>query len=291
MKSPTSAHVSVRSLLARFRVKIALTMALVGLEAIATLLFPLFLGLAINGLLEESLEGVLQLAALALIAVALGSGRRFYDTRAYSDIYATTAAELVERERDRGTSVSATAARVKLLGEFVQFLETSLPGVATAIINLVGTLVVLATINLPIFWGCLGLCVVGAVQYSLTGGLNYRLNAGYNDELEQQVDVLESDDRTLTAPHFRRLMRWSIKLSDLETANYAFLFLGVIALLVFAPIALVDGPTAEYGLVFAALMYVLQFIDGLAVFPFYVQEMIRLQEITARLRHEPETHG
>lgn len=278
--------VTVGSLIMRFKLRIVLTTSLVLLESVATLLFPLFIGLAINGLLRDSFDGVIQLGVLTLVAVVLGSARRAYDTRAYSSVYAITATELVAREQRREASVSVIAARTKLLAEFVQFLEGSLPGIATSLINLVGTLIILAMLSLPVFWGCLALFGMVIVQYWLTGNLNYRLNAGFNDELEAQVEVLASSDTALPKAHFERLMRWSVKLSDLETANYAVLFLGVVALLVLSPVALVDGPGAEYGFILAALMYVLQYVEDLAAFPLYAQELIRLGEISERLRGE-----
>lgn len=282
-------EVSVASLVWRFRFRIALTTTLVGLEGVAALLFPLFIGLAVNDLLRDSLTGVANLGWLAAAAVVLGSARRFVDTRAYAGVYATTAAELVARERERGTPVSAIAARTRLLGEFVLFLEQSLPGIAMGAISLVGTLIILTSISAPVAAACLALAAFMALQYWVTGGLNYRLNASYNDELEEQVAIISSADAAEAPAHFRRLMRWSVRLSDLETANYALLFLGVVVLLVYAPIALVDGPTAEYGFVLAALMYVLQYVEDLAVFPLYIQSLIRLGEISARLREDPNS--
>ncbi|MEM7417260.1 MAG: ABC transporter six-transmembrane domain-containing protein [Gemmatimonadota bacterium] len=274
--------VTISGLVRRFWVRVSITTVLVVLESVVTVLFPLFIGLAINGLLVDSMNGVIAFGALVAAAVILGSARRAYDTRAYAAIYETTASELVERERARGTDVSTVVARTRLLSEFVQFLETSLPGVANGSISLVGTLVILATINIPVFLGCLGVVLVVVVQYALTGRLNYRLNEGFNDELEGQVDAIASPDPVVARTHFRTLMRWSIRLSDLETVNYAVIFVAVIALLVYAPVALVDQ-TAEYGFVFAALMYVFQFTGDLEAFPYYVQQVIRLREISARL--------
>jgi hypothetical protein len=77
-------------------------------------------------------------------------------------------------------------------------------------------------------------------------------------------------------------VRWNIKLSGRETVNYILLFLGVIALLFYAPIALVTGGV-EAGFVLAALMYVFQYVEGLLVMPLYIQQAIRLKEISDRL--------
>jgi hypothetical protein len=78
-------------------------------------------------------------------------------------------------------------------------------------------------------------------------------------------------------------MRWNIKLSDLETANYFVIWLGIIGLLVFAPIAAVSSGVLNYGLVFSILMYVFQYIESLVSLPYFIQKVIRLQEISGRL--------
>ena len=53
---------SINSLLLRFRWKILFTFALVTLEALTGILFPLLIGIAIDGLLEDSIDGVLYLS-------------------------------------------------------------------------------------------------------------------------------------------------------------------------------------------------------------------------------------
>ncbi len=280
--STNPAGLSLPRLLRRFWRKVLPTLGLVSLEAVADVLFPLFVGFAINGLIAGTHGGVAALGGLALAALAVGSARRFYDTRAYAGIYETTVHELVERESEAGRAVSTVAARVTLLTEFVEFLENSMPSIITSAISLVGILAIVASIDRGVLAGCLGLMALVLAQYTVTGRLNYRLNAGYNDELERQVSAL-SGDRTRLRRHVEALMRWNVKISDLETLNYAVVFAGVVALLVYAPIAIVQDSPAQYGIAFAAMLYVFQYIEVLAMLPFYLQQLIRLQEISGRL--------
>ena len=274
--------VSVGSLVKRFRWRVILTTSLVFLEAAVGLLFPLFIGFAVNDLIEDSYRGVFALAGLGLGALVVGSGRRFYDTRVYARIYETVTVEMVQRERARGANVSRITARSQLMTEFVEFLENSMPELIGTVISIVGTLGILVGINLGVFLASLGLLVVVVVIYWVTAGRNLRYNAGYNDELEAQVEAISSKDRETVGAHYSRLMRWNIRLSDLETSNYAAFFVGVIALLFYAPIALVTNGV-EAGFVVAALMYVFQYVEGLMVMPLHIQQAIRLKEISSRL--------
>jgi len=54
--------------------------------------------------------------------------------------------------------------------------------------------------------------------YILTSKKSFRLNKSYNDQLEKQVDVLSEKDNHQIKSHFKSVMKWNIRLSDLETA-------------------------------------------------------------------------
>ena len=117
--------------------------------------------------------------------------------------------------------------------------------------------------------------------YAVTGRLNLRLNEGYNDELERQVAALRQDDASSRA-HFARLVRWDVRLWDLDTANTTIVAAGAAVFLVYSIVVLVTGEP-EIGLVISGLIYVLAYIELLATLPGYAQELIRLREIAGRL--------
>ena len=182
--------VSLGGLVRRFRGRVAVTALLVVAEAATLLLFPLFIGIAIDDLLADSFRGIAVLGALGVVSLAIGALRRFLDTRTYAAVYETVAAEMVDAERERGTETSAISARTTLLAEFVEFLENSMPMIVNAAIGIVGTLVILAGIDMGVFLGAVGLAALVGLVYAATGRWNLALTAGYNDELEQRVDAV-----------------------------------------------------------------------------------------------------
>ncbi len=281
-------RISLAALLRRFKKPISLTMALVLAESTLGLLFPLFIGFAINGLLVQSYNGVAALGGLGALALAVGTWRRYYDTRAYARIYEELGNELVASEQQKDVQVSAVVARTSMLTEFVEFLENSMPSIVSSSIGLVGTLAILASLNVAVFVACMALFLAMLVLYWLTGPRNMALNRGYNDELERRVSVLESQNPSEINSHFRSLMTWNIKLSDLETANYGLIWVGVIGLFVFAPISVIQGGVTNYGMVFSILMYVFQFIESVTLLPLFIQQIIRLKEIAGRLSGESQ---
>jgi ABC-type multidrug transport system fused ATPase/permease subunit len=274
---------SLPSLILRFKGRVSLTFLLVVFESLLDVFYPLFIGLAIDGLLQHSYAGVIQLAVLGVVSLLVGASRRAYDTRVYAGIYCQIVPEMVAKEQERGSSISKTSARSSLLTEFVEFLENSMPEIIRGIVSLLGILLMIATLNWQVFFACLGILLLIMVVYGISGKTNYRLNASYNNQLEHQVQALESKDMHLIQQHYTALMKWNIKLSDLENLNYVAIWIGVIALLVYTPMTVVEGGTTSYGQVSSIFMYVFNYIEASVTFPLYIQQLIRLKEISGRL--------
>ncbi|WMP19422.1 ABC transporter six-transmembrane domain-containing protein [Thiothrix lacustris] len=281
--TPPKQAISLQSLIIRFRWRVSFTFALVIVESLLDVLYPLFIGLAIDGLLQKEYAGLIQLTVLGIVSLAFGTARRFYDTRIYSGIYCQILPEMVTNERNFGRSVSTISARSALLTEFVDFLENSMPEIVRGVVSLIGILVIIATLNWTVFFACLGILLLIITVYGVSGKTNYRLNANYNNQLEKQIEELESNDLKRVSRHYSLLMQWKIRLSDLETRNYLAIWIGVIALFVYTPLSVIEGGVTSYGLVSSIFMYVFNYVDSSIAFPFYIQQLIRLKEISSRL--------
>ena len=270
----------MNALLKRFAGRFALTLSLVVLEAAGWILFPLVIGRAIDSVLADSARGLYELAILGTVTMGIAVVRRFVDSRAYAGIYATLGEEMMEAAE--GTGTSTRTARLGMLKEVVGFFENSLPELIINVLGLVGVMLVVATLSLPVFVGCLAAAIATVTLYALTGRLTIRYNEGLNDEHERQVDAVHSSDPRRLGEHLRAMMRWNIRLSDLEAANFGINWVFMIALLVFAVNAAVTE-TPEYGAVFALVMYVFQFMESVMLLPLFYQQWLRLREISGRL--------
>ncbi len=105
-------------------------------ESVILLLFPLFIGFAINDLLNSKNAGLINLGLLGIVSLVTGAVRRFFDTRAYAHIYEKISSELVEKERKQEISISTTNARVGLLNEFVKFFENTFPEILSKFVRI-----------------------------------------------------------------------------------------------------------------------------------------------------------
>lgn len=274
---------SLLQILASFRSSILGTWLLVLVEAGLTLLFPLALGLAIDGLLRQAYSGLYLLAGLGCAAVVVGSVRRLYDTRVYSRIFVEAGAHIVREERGRDSNVSVVSARTDMAKELVDFFENSFPAIIDCVIGLVGALAMIWFLEASVFTGCLIATAVIVAIYGVTTSATYSLNKGVNHESEKQVRVLSSERMPEVDAHFRRLTSWNIRLSDLETVNFGLSWTVMIVVLVYAVAATVQAGLNEPGRVLALLTYVFAYIECVVASPMYYQQIVRLGEISERL--------
>lgn len=276
--------ISIRRLIQRFWKSVTLTWLMVMLEGLGFLIIPLIIGMAIDDLLVQSYTGIKILTVLCIVMVTVGSARRFYDTRAYSKIYRKVSNELIQKEKRRNASTSKISARSHLFTEFIEFLEFSIPEISHNLINLVGTLIIIGTLNPEILGVCLGAAGLAAVIYWISGRKIHRLNKGENDELERQVHCIEADDKKELDEHFKNLIRWKIRLSDLETINFTGVWVGLSAALISSVILLGTPGDAAVGTTISVIMYVFGFVESVVAFPLYYQQIVRLQEIAGRFQ-------
>ncbi len=273
---------TLRSLLRAYPWRIVLTLLLVVLDSALSLLFPLFMGYAVDALVASDYSGVVALAGLGLASLVIGTARRMLDTRAYSGIYRQVVPQLVEREKRRSSSISRITARVDLLREMVEFFEESMPEIVRSLIGVVGTVLILAPLSLPVTIACLISTVLVFLVYGIAGTRTMMLNRGYNDVVESQVDSIASADSSAIRHQVNAQARWSVRLSDFESVNYAIIWLFMIGLLVYSLLS-VAASAASAGAILSVLIYVFQYTDGVVILPLYYQQLMRLREISVRL--------
>ena len=250
-------------------------------EALLTLLFPLFIGYAIDGSIKGSHLGIYQLGVLGLITLIIGAGRRFFDSRFYAKIYLQIGPKLNSGLKEH--DISTKSARLGMIKELVEFMEFSLPELINAIINLLGVIIIIATLNINVFLGTLLSTLLIGLIYRVSSAKTFRLNSAANDEQEKQVQVISENDERSLKNHLNRMMRWNVKLSDLEAMNFSLSWLVLIVFLLFSIIISVDGQLMDYGMLFSLIMYVFQFMESVVNIPFFYQNWLRLQEITHRI--------
>lgn len=272
----------IKPIIKKYRWRLALTLVLVLTETVLGVFFPLFIGKSIEGVMQNNYTQLVMLAVLGLMIIVIGGGRRWFDTRLYAKIYTQLSLNTVKQMPDADNSVKT--ARINMLSEMVEFAEDQLPDIVAHTAGLLGVLIILATLHIKIFIVALVAGFLILIVYALSGNKTIKSNTAYNNELEAQVNAISSKRQSELKRHLLNLMRWNIKLSDIETINYSISWLVMSILLVFSIAVSVTSDTPQYGVLFALIMYVYQYIESMVSLPLYYQQWLRLKEIYGRVR-------
>ncbi|MEL7376237.1 MAG: ABC transporter six-transmembrane domain-containing protein [Bacteroidota bacterium] len=268
-------------ILKKYKIRFSLTLLLILTEAALAILFPLFIGFAIDGIINGSHYGVIQLGVLSLAALIVGVGRRVLDSRLYAQVYQCLSLHTISRMKSN--LFSKKSARLDMIRELVEFSENLLPELVNTTLGLVGVICIIGTLNLTVFYCSLIVTAIIFLIYWITSARTIYLNKAANDESEKQVDVIASNNQQILRAHLRTTMKWNVKLSDLEAVNFSISWLVLVIFLLTAIIVSVSDGILRYGAIFSLIMYVFQYIENVINLPMFYQHFLRLKEIKGRL--------
>jgi ABC-type multidrug transport system fused ATPase/permease subunit len=285
----------LKSIFLKHRYQLLFTYILFSLEMLGTLLRPFFLGLAIDGLIKGSYNGLITLCVVHFGCLVVGTFRHRYDTRTYSAIYTSLVTKFLSKASRKG-EVSKMSALSNLSREFVDFLEFDLVYVIEAAYNILGSLILLAFYDHNVVGICLSILIPVSIASYFYGKKMKRLTEKKNDELEKQVNIISDGNTLAIRRHYNKLRDWQIKISDQEAWNFGFMELMVMAAIAIALLIVTRNSTMEVlpGALFGIYNYILKFSNGLDTIPYTVQKLTALGDITKRIQsveveeHEPE---
>jgi ABC-type bacteriocin/lantibiotic exporter with double-glycine peptidase domain len=275
---------SIASLLRERRLGVATTYTLTLLEIACALAYPALTGLAVDGLLKRDFVGLIALVAVWLVHLVISFARQRLDTRVFMGLYARIASHIVGLEQGRGQSISTVSARVEMVRDMVGFFEKEVPAILHNVVAIVGSLAMLFFYDTDAGWIAMGVLLPMALVNAWYWRKALRLNQGINNEIEREVDAIESARPFAIVRHFRLLRRWRVKLSDTESWTWAVTELATIVALVFILIDFTQSPAFTAGAIYAVLAYVYDYLEGLNHTPTLVNYLARLKDVRARLR-------
>jgi hypothetical protein len=266
-----------------FRWRIALTYGLTMVEDLLELSYPWATGLAINGLLAHDYRMAVPIMVAWMLHTAVGGGRQMYDTRLYTQVYNAIVVDTVLRQRQAGIEPTAVAARSTMSREFVTFFEKDMPVVINAVVGIVGSAAILFYYDLLVGAAVTLLFVPVAIINRNYMRRSLALNAGLNNQLEEEVRIIDGSERQPVVDHFAAVRDWRIKLSDADAFNWT--FIEVLSMLVFLLVLtrVVYLPNPEAGTIFAMFFYVWRLMEKIDLSPQIVQQLMRLKDIRRRI--------
>jgi hypothetical protein len=280
-------HLGVGLLFRHFPGRITMTWFFVLVENTLLALLPLFLGRAIDALLEAQAGALWEISFVMGALLVVSVVRRIYDTRVYGTMRVWFGSELVRRSSER--SVSKMNARLDMGREMVDFLELHLPELVTASIQMVVSTAILWHFHANLGVSAFAAIFVLVVIYGLMHPRFYRLNSHLNTQKERQVTALESRRHTSLVGYLTRLRQSEVHLSDADAVLYgsifAVMFAFVLTNLWFASMI----PSVTAGVIFAILSYSWELVESGTTLPTVLQQWTRLSEIRNRINEIPLT--
>lgn len=282
----------LKSIFKKHRWQLLLTYILFSLEMVGALVTPYFLGEAVNGLIYESYNGLIILCSVRVVWMIIGIIRQRFDTRTYSAIYNSIVTKFLNKKIEK-KDVSKLAAHATLSREFVDFLEHDLVYVLEAFYNIFGSLALLFFYDVRVVGICLAILFpVVAVSY-FYGKKMRKLNQQKNDELEHQVNIIETGNTLAIRRHFDKLRLFQIKISDKQAWNFG--VMEIFSIVVIASSLMItqriSTAVLDAGSVVGIYMYIKNFVSGLDTIPYAVEKFSSLQDITKRIEIEAEDFG
>lgn len=274
-------RLTIRTLLRQYRGSISVTWLLTLGETALMTLIPLFIGFAIDDLLEGDLVGLSRLAMVLGALIVVSVARRIYDTRTYGTIRVDLGNELIARSSR--IKISSQNARLGMARELVDFLEEQVPALMNSVIQLVISFAVLFLFDPMLAYAALGSAVLMIVIYGLFHGRFYRLNADHNQQIEKQVGILETKSPDGLLDHLRRLRRIEVKLSDTEAYVYGAIFVVLLSFILFNLWFAATNMSPTAGTIFAIVSYSWEFVESALILPATLQGWSRLSEIMQRI--------
>ncbi|SFN49122.1 ABC transporter six-transmembrane domain-containing protein [Variovorax sp. OV329] len=262
---------------------VAFTYTLTLVENACALAYPALTGLAVDGLVKRDFRYLGMLVAVWLLHLVISFGRQRYDTRVFMGLNAKIASHMVAQQHELGHGTSTVSARVEMVRDIVGFFETEVPDMFRHAVTIVGSLAMLFTYDTDA--GLIALVVL--LPMGLVNAWYWRkalrLNQGINNQMEREVDDIESLRPFRVRRHFWLMRRWRVMLSDAESWTWALTELCTIAALVFILIDFTQSPAFTAGAIYAVLAYVYDYLESLNHVPTLVNNLARLKDVRTRL--------
>jgi ABC-type bacteriocin/lantibiotic exporter with double-glycine peptidase domain len=278
----------IPELLRAKRGAVAGTYSLTLVENVCTLAYPALTGRAVDDLVRREFHGLVLLVAVWVLHLAIAFARQRLDTRVFMGLYAQIATHIVGTQQEQGHGTSKVSARVEMVRDIVGFFEREVPAMFHNAVAVVGSLVMLFVYDVDAGFIAMAVLLPMGLINAWYWPRALRLNRGINNQIEREVDDIESGRVFRFRRHFRLLRRWRVKLSDTESWTWAVTELATIVALVFILIDFTRSPNFTAGAIYAVLAYVYDYLEGLNQVPTVVNNLARLKDVRSRLEDSPK---
>lgn len=261
--------------------KLIWTFSLVGLENLLFLLYPLVWWFAVNAVLNWQTFDALLYALMVFVIWLVGSLRRAVDTRVFVKIYTELVVKAIINQKEKWNTSSATA-HATLSRQFVDFFEEYLPTLITSIFYILWAVIMLLIIE---FWSwivALSILLLFLLILPKYTKINDELYFDLNNNLENEVNIIEKNNKIDLENHYNLLSKIRISISNREAFSY-FVIGIMMAFLFWITLYILSLKNIEAGHIYAVITYLWTFAMSIDDMPRLVEKFSELKDIWERV--------
>lgn len=284
--NPTAGRVLMR-IVKRYPGKLSLTGGLVISENALELLYPLAAGVAIDAVIAGNLPTAMLMVVVILGFWVVGAVREAVDSRVYARIYADLAGNVIEAERRGGVAATTTIVHTALTRQFVDFFEVQVPIFATALVSIVGSVVMLLILQVEIGLIAFGLLFLSSLLATRYMRFSQCIAEYLHTRQEAEPSTVAHGTKARVERHFRVLAGRRVQLSDMEASAY--LFVGIVVAALFGSLFWIlsgqEGVTG--GDLYVLMSYIWTFALSLDRMPEHLHALSKVRDLGSRIDTGP----
>ena len=284
----------ILDLFRRFRSGILLATFLVIIENVAWIAEPALFGNVIDALIEKatsetSVSYILPLLiwiGTFLLNSGAGAVRRMLDPRIFLKMFIEIATDVARSGKEKGHSVSKTAARAELSREFITFAEYRIPDIIEQFISIAGAVFALLffdwRIALAGLFIVLPLLVISRVYTKKVVTLQKDLH----DNREEAYEVFSTKDPEKVRAYYTAQSRVEQRIANWGAFNFGAMRVFLLLIFLVVLYIAIDLDDFSTGNIYSIVAYLWTFVTSSEYLPELMESWSSLKDISQRLATE-----
>ncbi|HTY11552.1 MAG TPA: ABC transporter six-transmembrane domain-containing protein [Bacteroidota bacterium] len=278
----------------RFRTGIVVATLLVIIENVAWIAEPALFGNVIDALIEKAtsetavsyLLPLLIWIGTFLVNSGVGALRRSLDPKIFLRMFIEIATDVARSAKEKGHSVSKTAARAELSREFITFAEYRVPDIIEQLISIGGAVVALLFFDWRIACSCLFIVLPLLLISRIYNKRVLALQKDLHDNREEAYDAFSTKDPEKVREYYSAQSRVEQRIANWGAFNFG--AMRIILLLIFLVVLYIaiDLDDFSTGNIYSIVAYLWTFVTSSEYLPELMESWTSLKDISDRLATE-----
>ena len=275
----------------RFRTGIIVATLLVIVENVAWIAEPALFGNVIDALIERVTSDIpvsyivplLIWVGAFLLNSGVGALRRWLDPRIFLKMFTEIATDVSRSAKEKGHSVSKTAARAELSREFITFAEYRVPDIIEQSISIGGAVFALLFFDWRIALSCLFIVLPLLVISRVYNKKVVTLQKDLHDTREEAYDVFSTKDPNKVHAYYTTQSQAEQRIAKWGAFNFGAMRIFLLLIFLVVLYIAIDLDDFTTGSIYSIVAYLWTFVTSSEYLPELMECWTSLKDISQRL--------